>query len=111
MNVATHSRLKLRGFVLELVVVGSLSLALAGVALMFTFWPFRYREVHPLPPGDDVVPESEPGRLGSLGVDRDADTVQIQQSEQILCLGIALIGGARLTNESAYAWANTRTRS
>jgi AsmA-like C-terminal region len=48
MNVASHSRLKPRGFVLELVVVGSLSLALAGVALMFTFWPFRYREVHPL---------------------------------------------------------------
>jgi hypothetical protein len=48
MNIASHSRLKPRGFALELVVVGSLSLALAGVALMFTFWPFRYREVHPL---------------------------------------------------------------
>jgi hypothetical protein len=47
MNVATHSR-KRKGLFLESVVVGSLSLALAGIALMFTFWPFRYRQVHPL---------------------------------------------------------------
>jgi hypothetical protein len=47
-NVAIQSRLKLRGSVLELVILGSLSLAIAGIALMFRFWPFRYREVHPL---------------------------------------------------------------
>src|SRR5579862_4446420 len=47
MNVATHSR-KRRGLILELVVVGSLSLGLAGIALMFIFWPFRYAQVHPL---------------------------------------------------------------
>src|ERR1700760_98259 len=47
MNVATHSR-KRRGLILELVVVGSLSFGLAGIALMFIFWPFRYAQVHPL---------------------------------------------------------------
>jgi hypothetical protein len=34
--------------VIELAVFAVLVLALAGVAVMLTYWPFRYREVHPL---------------------------------------------------------------
>src|ERR1700722_811248 len=48
MNGAPHRPRRLRGYVIELIVVGFLTLALVGIALMFKFWPFRYREVHPL---------------------------------------------------------------
>jgi hypothetical protein len=34
--------------VIELALFAALLLALTGVAVMFTYWPFRYREVHPL---------------------------------------------------------------
>jgi hypothetical protein len=34
--------------VIELALFAMLVLALAGVAVMLTYWPFRYREVHPL---------------------------------------------------------------
>jgi hypothetical protein len=47
MNAAPYSRRKLISYIIALV-TGFLSLALAGVALLLAFWPFRYREVHPL---------------------------------------------------------------
>jgi hypothetical protein len=34
--------------IIELALFAVLVLALAGVAVMLTYWPFRYREVHPL---------------------------------------------------------------
>jgi hypothetical protein len=34
--------------IIELILFGVLVLALAGVAVMLNYWPFRYREVHPL---------------------------------------------------------------
>jgi hypothetical protein len=37
-----------RRHVIELVLFAVFVLALAGVAVMLTYWPFRYREVHPL---------------------------------------------------------------
>ena len=32
----------------EAVIIGVVTVVLVGVDLMFYFWPFRYREVHPL---------------------------------------------------------------
>ena len=32
----------------EVVIIGVVTVVLVGVDLMFYFWPFRYREVHPL---------------------------------------------------------------
>ena len=32
----------------EMIIIGVVTVALVGVDLMFYFWPFRYREVHPL---------------------------------------------------------------
>jgi hypothetical protein len=46
-----HSRAtssKHKRHVIELALFAVLVIALAGVAAMFTYWPFRYREVHPL---------------------------------------------------------------
>jgi AsmA-like protein len=39
---------KHRRYIIELTLFGLLVLALAGAAVMLTYWPFRYREVHPL---------------------------------------------------------------
>jgi hypothetical protein len=39
---------KHRRQIIELALFAVLALALAGVAVMLTYWPFRYREVHPL---------------------------------------------------------------
>jgi len=39
---------KHRRHIIELAFFTMLVLALAGVAVMLTYWPFRYREVHPL---------------------------------------------------------------
>lgn len=47
MNAAPYSRRKLKSYFIALV-AGFLGLALAGAVLLFAFWPFRYREVHPL---------------------------------------------------------------
>src|SRR4051794_33880423 len=43
--------------ILELALFAVLVLALAGVAVMLTYWPFRYRQVHPLlePPSPSQV--------------------------------------------------------
>ena len=48
---AKHGRAtswKHKRYVIELALFAVLVVALAGVAVMLTYWPFRYREVHPL---------------------------------------------------------------
>ena len=51
-SVATEQRRTTSGKhkrqIIELVLFAALVLALAGVAVMLHYWPFRYREVHPL---------------------------------------------------------------
>jgi hypothetical protein len=42
----THWKRELR--ITEMVIIGVVTVALVSVDLMFYFWPFRYREVHPL---------------------------------------------------------------
>jgi AsmA-like C-terminal region len=39
---------KHRRYIIELLLFGVFVLALAGIAVLLTYWPFRYREVHPL---------------------------------------------------------------
>ena len=39
---------KHKRYVIELALFAVLVVALAGIAVMLTYWPFRYREVHPL---------------------------------------------------------------
>jgi hypothetical protein len=51
-SVATEQRRTTSGkhkrHIIELALFAALVLALAGVAVMLHYWPFRYREVHPL---------------------------------------------------------------
>ncbi len=49
MNAAARSNPRRRGMhITEAVVIAVVTVVLVGVDLMFYFWPFRYREVHPL---------------------------------------------------------------
>lgn len=49
MDATTHTIPRRRGLrITEIVIIGVVTVVLVSVDLMFYFWPFRYREVHPL---------------------------------------------------------------
>lgn len=48
MQAATRSRRKREIHAAELIIIAAVTLLLGGIDVTFYFWPFRYREVHPL---------------------------------------------------------------
>ena len=49
MDATTRVVSRRRGLrITEIVIIGVVTVVLVSVDLMFYFWPFRYREVHPL---------------------------------------------------------------